>query len=186
MQHDLPLILTSVRPGCYKLNAFNILNCQVALHNIRCLCPSIATILINSYRNPINLFVDGDAILSQEGTTQGDPLAMPMYGLATIPLIRKLDGLCTQVWYADDSAASGTIEQLHAWWDKLVKLGPAFGYFPNPTKTWIITKEDHHEKAITLFSDSGINITQDGRPYLGAAIGSESYIAEFVSAKVTK
>jgi hypothetical protein len=83
-------------------------------------------------------------------------------------LIRKLDGLCTQVWYADDS---GTIEQLHAWWDK---LGPAFGYFPNPTKTWIITKEDHHEKAITLFSDSGINITQDGRPYLGAAIGRTS------------
>ncbi len=43
--------------------------------------------------------------------TQGDPLAMPMYGLATI--IRKLDGLCKQVWYADDSAAIGTIGQLH-------------------------------------------------------------------------
>ena len=29
-------------------NAFNVLNCQVALLNIRCLCSPIATILINS------------------------------------------------------------------------------------------------------------------------------------------
>ena len=49
-------------------NAFNTLNRQVALHNIRRLCPPIATILINSYRRPTELFMDGDIILSQEGT----------------------------------------------------------------------------------------------------------------------
>ena len=54
-------------------NAFNTLNRQ---DNIRRLCPPIATILINSYRSPTELFMDGDIILSQEGTTQGDPLAM--------------------------------------------------------------------------------------------------------------
>ena len=41
-------------------NAFNALNRQAALHNIRRLCPPIATILINSYRSPTELFVDGD------------------------------------------------------------------------------------------------------------------------------
>ena len=76
-------------------NTFNALNHQVALHNIRHLCPSIATVLINSYRYPTKLFVDGDVILSQEGTIQGDPLAM--YSMATIPLIRRLDGLCKQI-----------------------------------------------------------------------------------------
>ena len=96
-------------------NAFNALNRQVALQNIRHLCPPIATILINSYGNSTELFVDGEVILSQGGTTQGDPLAMPMYGLATIPIIRKLNGLCKQVWYADDSVAIGTIGQLHNW-----------------------------------------------------------------------
>jgi len=59
-------------------NAFNFLNRQVALDNIRRLCPPIATILVNSYRAPTELFVDCDVILSQEGTTQGDPLAMAL------------------------------------------------------------------------------------------------------------
>ena len=39
-----------------------------------------------------------------------------------------------QVWYADDDAALGTTEQLRVWWDKMVKLGPGFGYFPNAFK----------------------------------------------------
>ena len=69
-------------------NAFNTLNRQTALHNIRRLCPPVATILINTYRALTELFVDGDTTLSQEGITQGDPLAMAMYGLATIPLLQ--------------------------------------------------------------------------------------------------
>lgn len=68
-------------------NAFNSLNRKVALQNIRRTCPPIATGLINTYREPTDLNVDGDTLLSQEGTTQGDPLAMPMYTLATVPLI---------------------------------------------------------------------------------------------------
>ena len=91
-------------------NAFNFLKRQVALHNIRCLCPPIATILVNSYRAPTELLVDCYIILSQEGTTQGDPLAMAMYGLVTIPLIQRLNGPCRQVWYADDSTAFGSFE----------------------------------------------------------------------------
>ena len=54
-------------------NAFNSLNRQTALHNIRRPCPSIANILVNSHREPTELFVDDDVLYSKEGTTQGDP-----------------------------------------------------------------------------------------------------------------
>ena len=43
-------------------NAFNSFNPETALRNIQHLCPSLATILINTYRQPArsNLYVDGD------------------------------------------------------------------------------------------------------------------------------
>ena len=128
--------------------------------------------------------MDNDVILSQEGTTEGDPLAMPMYVLATIPLICKLDGPCKQVWYADDSAAFGTLEQLRNWWDRLITVGSQFGYFANPHKTWLVTKHQFLHNAENIFADSGVNITSHGRPYLGAPLGSPEFIEEYISSKV--
>ena len=43
-------------------NAFNHLNHAVALHNIRYICPPLATILINIYRAPSRLFVTGGKV----------------------------------------------------------------------------------------------------------------------------
>ncbi len=165
-------------------NAFNSLNRQVALHYIRRLCPPLATILVNTYRAPTELFVDGDAILSQEGTTQGDPLTMPMYTLATIPLIKKLDGNYKQVWFADDAAAVGKIADLRDWSDRLSASGPGFGDFPNASKTWLVTKSRHHDAAVSIFAGTGVNVTPEGRPYLGAAIGSREYVTAQVESKV--
>jgi hypothetical protein len=68
-------------------NAFNNLNREVALRNISVLCPSLATILINTYQSDIQMFIGGETILSKEGTTQGDPLAMAMFAIASAPLI---------------------------------------------------------------------------------------------------
>ena len=69
-------------------NAFNTIHRQTALQNIRFLCPTLSTILINTYRAPVHLFIaGGEHMLSQEGTTQGDPLAMAMYALVLQPLI---------------------------------------------------------------------------------------------------
>ena len=66
-------------------NAFNALNRQAALHNIQVQCPIIATYAINTYRLSARLFITaGQEILSSEGPTQGDPLAMGLYTLASI------------------------------------------------------------------------------------------------------
>ena len=45
-------------------NAFNNLNCQIALRNIQTLCPSLSTVLINTYREDVPLFIDNHCILS--------------------------------------------------------------------------------------------------------------------------
>ena len=166
-------------------NAFNMLNRAVALHNIRFVCPSLSKILINEYRVPTQLFVDGESLLSQEGTTQGDPLAMPMYVLATVPLIRSLPETVTQVWYADDATALGTISHLREWWDTIFENGKKFGYFANPMKTWLVTQNSSlAEAAKQVFKDTDINITSDGCPHLGVPRGMQEYTEEFIAKKV--
>ena len=87
---------------------------------------------MNTYRSRSRLFVcGGGEILSQEGTTQGDPLAMPWYSVNTSIMIQNLRVHCSmvkQVWLADDSAGGGRIAQLYDWYEELSKEGEKFGY----------------------------------------------------------
>ena len=77
---------------------------------------------------------------------------MSMYALGTLPLIQSVSSVgARQVWYADDASADGHLTQLDSWWDKLEEKGPAFGYFVNSAKLWLIVKEDHLAKAEESF-----------------------------------
>ena len=56
--------------------AFNCKNRKVMLHNLKFICPIIATYILNCYATPSRLFIaSGGEILYIEGTTQGDPTA---------------------------------------------------------------------------------------------------------------
>ena len=115
-------------------NAFNALNRAAALHNIRVLCPVIAAYAVNIYRKPARLFITGGKeIVSAEGTTQGDPLAMGLYALSIQPLITSLQVVSSvkQCWFADDASGAGSTTEIKKWWDVLSTIGPDFGYFPN-------------------------------------------------------
>ena len=85
----------NVHTGAVRLtdaeNAFNSINRKVLLHNLKFICPIIATYIINCYATPSRLFsVGGGEILSSEGTTQGDPGATGAYALGILPLIKFL------------------------------------------------------------------------------------------------
>ena len=170
-------------------NAFNSVNRQAALHNISILCPALSMVLHNTYGAPTHLFVTGQGeISSREGTTQGDPLAMSMYALAMVPLIRKLHSTvpdASQVWFADDATAVGPVSKLLEWWHHLVSVGPAFGYFPNSSKTFLIVKPEYLSHAESLFANPNITVTVQGQRHLGAALGSRAFAEEYVSRKVT-
>ena len=90
------------------------------------------------------------------------------------------------MWCADDVTAAGKLPSLREWWNRLTTHGPAFGYFANASKTWLITKEHHLPAAQSCFSGTGVNITHEGRPHLGAAIGTQEYTESFVQSKVEK
>ena len=167
-------------------NAFNNLNRKVMLHNIKITCPLIATFAINSYRNPARLFVTGGCeIASSEGTTQGDPTSMAIYALSSLPLLSAISSADVRhVAYADDLSGAGDLESLKIWWSKLLQHGPNMGYYPNASKSWLVVKPEHLQKAKQIFEGTNVNITTNGKKHLGATIGSEEYKAEYIQAKV--
>ena len=167
-------------------NAFNCLNRQPALINIKHLCPALSKVLTNTYREHIPLFIDGDVIYSQEGTTQGDPLAKAMYVVAITPLIHRLsEERIKQVWFADDATAAGKLSGVKDWWNNISKIGPEYGYFPNADKMWLVVKERHFEESKQLIQDTGVKISQEGKRHLGSAIGTRSFVENYVEEKVS-
>ena len=75
---------------------------------------------------------------------------------------------------------------LRAWWERISTIGPNFGYFPNASKTWLITKDGLRDAAATSFTNTGVNVITDGRPYLGTALGTQEYIGSQVESRVNE
>ena len=167
-------------------NAFNSLNREVALRNILYLCPSLSRVLVNTYRAGVNMYIGGESIMSVEGTTQGDPMAMAMYALGTLPLIRRSNPskLIRQVWYADDGTAGGSLSSLLDGWQQLTDLGPKYGFYPNARKSILLVKPDHLNEAQQLFTDHNLTIVTDGAQVLGSPIGTLDFITQWINNKV--
>ena len=100
------------------------------------------------------LFIQGQTLISEEGTTQGDLLAMALYALAIAPLMMKCANNSTQVWYADDASAGGTVRGIFSW--KSCEYTPRFGYFPKASKSSAIIKPDFKAKALEKFDDTDL------------------------------
>ena len=71
-------------------NAFNSINRKALLHNIKYLCPAIATFLYNCYAISARLFIiGGKELRSREG-----PIAMAAYALGLTSLLDHLHPKC--------------------------------------------------------------------------------------------
>ena len=171
-------------------NAFNSLNRNVALHNIQIACPPFSTIMINTCRHSSRLIVfEAKDTLSEEGTTQGDNLAMSFYALGLASLLRRLritTPSVREVWLADDATGAGLLIDLRNWWDELIEPGSHCGYYVNEAKSWMILK--HGNKLLqvqTMFKETNINFTTEGKRHLGAALRSKNVRDEYASCKVS-
>ena len=63
-------------------------------------------------------------------------------------------------------------------------MGPGYGYFPNASKTTLVVKPEYIEEATEMFEGSGIKITAGGQKILGAALGTTTFVKEYVAKKV--
>ena len=70
------------------------------------------------------------------------------------------------------------------WLDSLVLISPSYGYYVNIEKMWLVVKPQYLQDAVSAFSDTKVNITFEGRPYLTSLLGSDPYITNFVQSKV--
>ena len=57
-------------------------------------------------------------------------------------------------------------------------------YYPNSKKCWLVVKPEKEGRAKEMFAGTDINITTEGRKHLGAALGSRSYLEQYVGGKV--
>ena len=169
-------------------NAFNSINRKVMLHNMKFLCPLISAYISNCYATPARLFIfNGGETLSKEATIQGDPTSMGTYALSILPMLHSLHGFVLtsdlqtrEVAYADGLTVAGKLADIKNSWDKLSTIGPKYEYFPKSTKSYLIVKRNCLKDAKTIFTDTNINITADGRKHLGAVVGSDRYKVQYV------
>ena len=122
------------------------------------------------------------SLFSKEGVTQGDPLSMLIYAIGTIPLISTLDHprQGSHVWYADDASACSDLPALKEWFQKLLKVGPSYGYYPEPSKSFIVVNANFPDEAQSLFDDLHVNIVTSQR-LLGSVVGESSECLQFVN-----
>ena len=59
-----------------------------------------------------------------------------------------------EVAFADDFTVAGKASEIKAYWDILQQQGPLFGYFPKPSRSYMIVKEQHYNKAVDVFMGS--------------------------------
>jgi len=162
---------------------WSMLLVDAILLHARVLWPRCVHLLFNTYRGWSVLVLSGSSTFlhSKEGVTQGDPLSMFMYAIRTSPLIHSLcdPRRWTQLWYADDTSASGTLPELRNWFNLLCSCGPSFSYYPEPTKSFAVVNEQWTGEAAAIFSDLGVQV-ETGHRYLGGFIGSRSERDEYV------
>ena len=168
-------------------NAFNSTNRKAMLHNISITCPILST-FVSNFLFLYRLFILGNKdIKCKEGRTQGDPTAMAAYALGLTPLIHFLhkyvsmnNHRCKEVAFADNFTMAGKTEGIRSNWELLQQVGPLYVYFPKPSKSYLVVKEQYLENATEIFRGSEVKITTAGKKYFRAAFGSEGFKASYV------
>ncbi|GJR29603.1 putative reverse transcriptase domain-containing protein [Tanacetum coccineum] len=91
-------------------NAFNLVDHEVMLQEVRTHFPAISRWVEFCYTNPARLYYGEHALRSCQGVQQGDPLGPLLFALVLHPLVCKIKdsfNLSFEAWYLDDGTIIG-------------------------------------------------------------------------------
>ena len=168
-------------------NAFSNLNRDAALLTASRLVPNAYQTLLNFYNNSTYAYYKGKPIIVEEGTVQGCSLASHFYDLGVKMLSEEMKShKVKQIWICDDLTAIGDAKDLKIWRDKIETVGVNYGYITNPSKCYVVTKDEHARQVFSQEISERKVCFQDGTRYLGAPIGSLQYRDDYTSEKLAK
>ena len=75
------------------------------------------------------------------------------------------------------------VSSLRMWFEKLCRLGPSYGYYPEPKMTVIVVDKKDEESGNACFHNSGIKVI-NGCHFLGGFIGSKELTKQFIEDKI--
>ena len=114
-------------------------------------------------------------ILSKEGVTQGDPMAMPIYRVTVAVLSEQLKRefpLPMKVWYTYHLSATDSGRAARPLINRLGEIGPLRRFFPEPEKSQYVRLERVEEEAAKLATMGTIIKHEAGARTQGGHIGS--------------
>ena len=89
-----------------------------------------------------------------------------------------------EVVFADDQTIAGNIKEIEQYRELLLQVDPKYGYYPKPSKSHLIVKEEHLDKTKFIFKGSEAEIAKIGQRHLGAAVGSKEFKREYIESVV--
>ena len=145
---------------------------------------------VTCYGAASNLQFGKTSLSSSSGVQQGDPFAGICFALVLQPVVEaiktEVPTLSANVWLHDDGSAVGTEEELKSVVAIVKRDGPQRGLHLQPDKSTVWSpsplapgNKDPLQCGIKQVEEPGIKL-------LGAPIGSDEFIAQFVKKKVEK
>ena len=75
-----------------------------------------------------------------------------------------------QTWCADDLACVAELTKLRGWFDRLRNQGADFGYYPEPSMSFVVVDPNDMQFAQDTFGDSGVQFVT-GHHFLQGYVG---------------
>lgn len=101
-----------------------------------------------------------------------------------MPLI-KINHLLKETYrhgYADDSSYAAKLKDLRDEFDKLCELGPDYGYYPEPSKSFLVVDPSDLQSDQGMFGYYGVQFVP-GHRFLGRYVGDPQCSLDFVQSK---